>query len=862
MTADRPPLMLRLSRLSANPWLRALPPVLIAGVALFALHLLSRHVHWSEVRADLATASLASLALAVLAMLVSFAALSFYDVLSVNSLAPGRVPWRTAALAGAGGYAISNLLGASWLTGTAVRYRIYATMGLDLGLVVGVIAMSWSAFWMAALLILGGLMVFHPAGLSAVLPISAGAELFVGAALLAVLAGFLGWLARGRRVVRIGGSTYPLPGLGLAFALLAVAVIDISGAALTLYVLLPAGAAANITLFFAVFVGAITLGILSHSPGGLGVFEASIIAGLGAGGRSDVLAALLLYRLIYTLLPFLLAAAGLGLVWVVQQRRAVTQAAGWAYAVAKPAVPLIASGIALVSGLILLLSGNLPSDPTRVNLLRGVLPLAFVEASHLAASIAGVLLITVARGLNRRLAQAWAVAMVLLAIGLVASLAKGLDWKEALSLAVSLAVLGLFRGAFYRVRGASVFRLSTAWLVSLLGLLATAFWLGLFAYGHVAYRDALWWDFAWDGDASRFLRASLAVAVVGMAITFNSVVMPRGRRLHPGPIPQAVIDLLAACPDAEAQIALSGDKAFLVSPDNHAFLAYADTGRTYVTKGDPVGDPEAARHLIWTLREMADKAGRRCAFYGVTQTHLPTYLDLGLQVLKIGEVARVDLTTFTLDGSSRRDFRQAVNKAQREGYAFEILRKADVPAAFAGLRAVSDAWLAARNGNEKGFSLGACTADYLAQFDHALLRHVATRRIVAFANLMQGAGRAELSLDLMRHDPTAPKFTMDALFGNIMQWGKAEGFHWFSLGAAPLSGLENRRLASLWNRVGGFVYDHGEQFYHFEGLRAYKQKFDPVWTPEYLACPGGLAVPQVLYEVGSLISGGVRGLIK
>ena len=103
---------------------------------------------------------------------------------------------------------------------------------------------------------------------------------------------------------------------------------------------------------------------------------------------------------------------------------------------------------------------------------------------------------------------------------------------------------------------------------------------------------------------------------------------------------------------------------------------------------------------------------------------------------------------------------------------------------------------------------------------------------------------------------------MDALFGNIMQWGKAEGFHWFSLGAAPLSGLENRRLASLWNRVGGFVYDHGEQFYHFEGLRAYKQKFDPVWTPEYLACPGGLAVPQVLYEVGSLISGGVRGLIK
>jgi phosphatidylglycerol lysyltransferase len=303
--------------------------------------------------ADLAAASPASLVLAVVAMLVSFAALSVYDVLSVNSLAPGRVPWRTAALAGASGYAISNLLGASWLTGTAVRYRIYATMGLDLALVVGVIAMSWSAFWMAALLILGGLLVFQPEGLSALLPISAGAKLFLGAALLAVLAGFLGWLASGRRELRIGGGTFRLPGPGLALALLAVAVVDIGGAAMTLYVLLPGAATPNITVYFAVFVGAITLGILSHSPGGLGVFEASIIAGLGAGGRSDVLAALLLYRMIYTMLPFLVAAAGLGLVWVFQHRSTVTQAASWVYAVAKPAAPLIAAGIALVSGLIL-----------------------------------------------------------------------------------------------------------------------------------------------------------------------------------------------------------------------------------------------------------------------------------------------------------------------------------------------------------------------------------------------------------------------------------------------------------------------------------------------------------------------------
>lgn len=853
-----PSLLSRLFQLAENPWLRALIPIGLVGVAVFALHLMSRQVNLADVKADLEAAHPATLALAVLAMLISYAALSMYDVLAVRRLAPGRVPLRVAAVAGASGYAISNLLGASYLTGTAVRYRVYGTVGIELGLVLGIIATSWSAFWMAALLILGLLMMLHPSGLAAVLPISPSVELVAGIGLLTALLGFLVWLSRRPRAVTLGGHSYPLPDLRLALSLIAVALVDIGGAALTLYVLLPADAAPNLAVFFAVYVGAITLGILSHTPGGIGVFEAAMIAGLGAAGRSDVLAALLLYRLVYTVLPFASAALGLAVLWAVGKRDTF----GRARDVLAPVVPILAAGIALVSGAILLISGNLPSDPTRVSLLRGVFPLAFVEVSHLLASVAGILLLIVARGLHRRLARAWTVAMGLLGVGLVASLTKGLDWKEALSLALALGILGLFRSAFYRVRQTSVFRLNGAWLAGVLALVLPVFWLGFFAYGHVAYRDALWWDFAWDGDASRFLRASLVVAVVMLAVGFNALVVPRGPKQKPGPVPPVVVDLLAQSPDPEAQIALSGDKAFLLDPQGHAFLAYADTGRTLISKGDPVGDPKAARQLIWSFREMADQSGRRCAFYSVGSAYLPTYLDLGLSILKIGEVARVDLTGFTLEGSGKRDFRQAVNKAAREGYAFEILPKAEVPAAFSGLKSVSDAWLAARSGAEKGFSLGACTPDYLAQFDHGVLRHGKSGRIVAFANLMQGAGRSELSLDLMRHDPQGPKFAMDALFGHIMLWGRDQGFHWFSLGAAPLSGLEEHRLASLWNRVGGFVRDHGERFYHFEGLRSFKEKFDPVWTPEYLACPRGLAVPQVLYEVSTLISKGVRGLVR
>lgn len=852
-----------LLRLADSVWGRTAAPILIAIVALSALHLMSRQVHLADIRHDLTAVPVGRLALALAGVAISYAALAMYDVLAVRRLVPGRVRLPVAAAAGAAGYAVSNLLGASYLTGTAVRYRIYGGAGLELGVVLGIIATSWSAFWMAALLLLGGLMVLHPAGLAAQLPIGPGTETAVGLLLLVALAMFLGWLAWRPRGVTVAGVRHPLPDLRGALALLAVAVVDIVGAALVLWALMPPDAVPNVAVFFAVFIGAITLGILSHSPGGLGVFEAAVVAGLGASGRPDELAALVLYRLIYGVLPFLVAATGLAVLWVAGHRRRLTQGGTGISRALAPLVPPVSAGIALVAGLVLLLSGSLPFDPASLPVLEGVVPLAVLEVSHLVGSVAGVLLLIVARGLGRRLARAWVVAMGLLATGLVASLVNGLGWRAAGAMAFAMVVLWLFRDAFHRRRDRAVLRLDTAWLATVAGLLLPVVWLGLVAYRHVEYRDALWWQFAWDGDASRFLRATLAIAVVVLAVAFDTLLSARAPRVRASGIPQVVIDLLSRSRSAEAQIALSGDKSFLLDPGGRAYLAYADTGRLLVALGDPVGDDaEAARGLIWTFRELADRTGRRCAFYRVGSEFLPTYLDLGLSVLKMGEVARVPLTEFSLEGSKRRDLRQAVAKAGREGFVFEILKRAEVPAAFGALKAVSDAWLATRNGAEKGFSLGACTPDYLARFDIALLREAATGRIVAFANIMEGADREELSIDLMRHDDGCPRYGMEALFGFLMLHGRDAGFRWFSLGAAPLSGLENRRFASVWNRVGGFVHDHGERFYRFEGLRAFKQKFDPVWSPEYLACPGGLAVPRVLFEIGTLISKGVGGLVK
>jgi phosphatidylglycerol lysyltransferase len=110
----------------------------------------------------------------------------------------------------------------------------------------------------------------------------------------------------------------------------------------------------------------------------------------------------------------------------------------------------------------------------------------------------------------------------------------------------------------------------------------------------------------------------------------------------------------------------------------------------------------------------------------------------------------------------------------------------------------------------------------------------------------------------MRHRPSAPPGIMDALFVQVMTWGREQGYEFFNLGVAPLSGIEESPVAPLWSKVGRFVYGHGETFYNFKGLRAYKEKFHPEWEPRYLAYPGGLALPRILADVSALIAGGYR----
>ena len=577
--------------------------------------------------------------------------------------------------------------------------------------------------------------------------------------------------------------------------------------------------------------------------------------------RDALLAAAIGYRVVYYLLPLALAA----LLAATMNLRERSARLASAMASARPLfvwlAPAAAGVTVFVTGTLLLFSGSLPAEATRLHWLRGVVPLPVLEISHLLGSLLGLGLLILAQALYRRVRLAWLLATAMLAAAAAASLLKGLDFEEATLALGVLVILWLGRSAFSREAAVASHVLSPPSLAAIAAVVLAAAWIGLLSYRHLDYSHELWWRFALQGDAPRFLRATLAVVVAGSALALWHALRPAPP--EPGSPTPADLDraahIVAEAPAADAALALVGDKRLLFDDERQAFLMYQVRGRSWVAMGDPVGDAEAGERLAWRLREMADRHGGRAVFYQVDAGHLPLYLDLGLQVVKLGEEATVPLAGFTLDGPARRDLRQARRRAERDGLGFEWIPAAGVPPLIETLRAVSDAWLGARHSREKGFSLGRFDPAYLQRFPCALVRREGA--IVGFANVWTSGGRQELSVDLMRHRPDAPPGVMDFLFTELMLWGAREGYQRFNLGMAPLAGLETHPLAPLWHRLGTVIYRQGEHFYNFQGLRAFKQKFDPQWQPRYLAGPGGAALPGVLLDVAALIGGGLSGVV-
>ena len=835
--------------------------ILVTAIAFWMLHAMTSKLRIVDLKQAFGAIPSSAMLWSFAATMLSYCALATYDIMATRISVPGRVKWIVAAVSGMAGFAFSNFLGFHLLTGGAVRYRIYARLGLDGADIAKIILLTWSGLWLAITGLIATAVMVTPYGIPFVHLINPLVDRIAGAATLLGIVWLFFYAGLHGREFRLFGWQLSLPGRGPLFLQLVAGLIDIAGATYALYVLVPPDLQPGFPAFLVIYLSAVLIAVVSHVPGGVGIFEVTMMAALGAAGRADILAALLAYRIVYYVTPFIVAAILLATTEAGWLKQRLGSDFGTASRFMRPLVPPVAAIIVSLSGLVLLFSAAIPNPPIELAELRRWIPLPVVELSHFLSSIAGIALLVVASGLRRRLYTAWAAAMAVLACACVLTVSKGLDWDETLVALAALTALFIFRGAFYRRRPEPLTVLSPSWLALLAVSVAAVLWLGFFSYRHVPYSSELWWQFTWKGEASRFLRTSVGLAAVAFFVGLASLIRRPIARMVPvsTEVPDAVRHLIQAAPDAQANIAWLGDKTFLVTQDSSAFLMYRRSGQSLVSMGDPVGDPQAFEELVWQMREIADRQALRAVFYAVKPRNLPLYLDMGFAILKLGEVARVPLATFSLDGPAHQEHRYAVNRLEREGIVFDVVEAARFGEIADELAEVSAKWLRTKKGHEKGFSLGNFNRDYLSRFDTAVLRK--DGRIVAFANLWRTARQEELSADLMRFDANVSKVLMDGLFVHMMLYGRSQGYAYFNLGAAPLAGLADHPLASTWARLGTYIFRHGENFYHFEGLRAFKQKFDPVWTPQYLACPRGLAIPQVLLDVNRLISGPPSSLL-
>jgi lysylphosphatidylglycerol synthetase-like protein (DUF2156 family) len=525
------------------------------------------------------------------------------------------------------------------------------------------------------------------------------------------------------------------------------------------------------------------------------------------------------------------------------------------------ASPQVFAMLAVAAGAVILVSGATPAFADRLATVRAFLPPVLIDLSHFAASIAGFLLLLLSAGLWRRRRGAWLAALVVLLGGAAFSLLKGLDWEEAIELTALALILAPCRPAFDR-KSRLFEALSPTWVVLVVAVVAGTLWLGFFAYRDVAYTDDLWWSLLIDREVSGFLRAGAVLALLAVVIAGRSLVSAPGARRHGPAAPDQVERALSVLRDGQgiapdAWLAALGDKALMFSPSGRAFITYRVRGRRWIAMGEPAGPAEERLPLLWAFAEMADSYGAAPVFYAVGEAALADLATLGMAMRKVGEAALVDTRAFSLEGKSRQNLRTAVNRCERDGAAFDLLPPGDALIFADQLKAVSDAWLAHHNGSEKGFSLGRFDPAYLALNPVAVVRQGG--RIVAFANLLPGTDR--VAVDLMRFTPDAPPGVMDYLFVRAIQWAGAQGYPVLDLGMAPLSGLEDRRLAPVFARVGALVFEEGGALYGFAGLRAWKSKFGPDWRPRFIAAPASTPLAFALLDVALLTSGGWRGML-
>ncbi len=838
---------------------------LIFGLSIFLIALivcwhLLKEINLDDLKYALRRLSVKAIVFSCLAAVGSYLMLILYEW-SAARYAGVKLKSSVLVLGAICASAIGNAIGLSALSGGAVRCRLYFKHGLT---TIDVARMS----------------LFVTLSLGGTLPLLAAitALIHIKQTMLALHMSELGvWImastvfiiylvlfvflyfhqlperpSKDTRLFQVLRWAIRLPSLRLASSQFVITLFDAIFAGAILYFLLPIQP--NFVTFIMVYILALVAGVLSHVPGGVGVFEAIMLAALSSEiGMASLTVALVIYRVIYILIPLVIA----GFLLLINEGKQYLSTPQAKQTETGIAASVMAATV-FFAGIVMMFSSLIPGF--NHDLISTLIPKKVINIAHLSASLVGVLCLLLAMGLRRRLFSAWCFSVVLLLAGSVLSILRGLHWIEALVLVLIAILLINFRRAFYRKSRLIVMPFSFKFFAVCFCMIALFVWVILFVYQDVPYSYSLWWQFELDSKVPRALRAALGSFVLLSCIMLFWISRP-ALPILANPKKEELekaYQIIQQSKQPEGGLAMSGDKSLLFNESESAFIMYSRRGRSMVALFDPIGSSHDRAELIWTFRDLCDQHNLRPVFYQVKTANLPFYMDIGLRVVKLGEEALVNLNEFDLTSKGYKDLRYTWNRGQRDGLSLVFYEKGTAP--LDELKAVSDAWLKNKHSKEKKFSLGSFSKEYLDNFSIAAIKF--EDKIIAFVNLLETEQSYSASIDLMRVVQDIPKLTMEFLMVGLILHYQEKGYKYFSLGVVPLAGMQRRRGAPLIQRLGALVFRRGGRFYNFQGLRRFKEKFATQWEPRYMAVPAGLDPLVALIDTTMLISGGITGLKK
>ncbi len=583
------------------------------------------------------------------------------------------------------------------------------------------------------------------------------------------------------------------------------------------------------------FIAASVIGIVSMIPGELGSFDIMMIIGLSALGidREVVIAWILLYRLFYYIVPFMIGA----IFFIKNLSHSLnTRYSGIPRELSTELAHKFVVFLMYFSGVMIVLSATIPEAFSHFKWLKQLNPLSFHLITQLPAILLGFLLLITGRGIAARVKRAYLPTIGLILVTLIYTFIKDFSWGVIIFLTLLLVIIVFSKRELFREQLVYSWEMVTIDGIIFLALTILYIVIGVYNLPTFPHRKHHFIEFFLFPSEKIWFSGFVGILLVTL-FSYLFIRYLEGKRHKIGlPLDEerAMHLLKTYGGNTDSQLIFLKDKDMYIYTDQNGedtvLLQFKTLNNKCVVMGDPSGKKEDFSIAVEQFINETDRWGYLPVFYEASEEVVMFLHEFGYDFIKMGEEAHVDLPNFTLSGKKMKSERAVMNRFTKEDYRFEVLSPPFSKELMSELRQVSDEWLGSRK--EKGFSLGFFSESYLQRGKIAVAKNQEDH-IIAFANIMPTYTKEEGTIDLMRYSKKAPSGVMDYLFISLFNYMNEEGFNYFNLGMAPLSNVGTSKKSFIQERIAYLVYEFGSRFYSFQGLRDYKEKYATEWVSRY-----------------------------